>query len=220
MSALFKHSSPHRLLLLFLVCPCAFAQSSGDAIELNLVGNRFAPLDYAELDEQQKVMVQHILEGPRSNVRGPFNTLLRSPEMGDIAQELGAYIRYESVLPATLREMAIIMTAAHWRAEYEWFRHKEAAIEAGLDTTIIDAIAAHRRPARMQADETVLFDFCDELLRTQRVSDRTFAAAIDTFGERGVVDITGTLGYYSLISLILNVDEHPLPDGGSPQFGR
>jgi len=220
MSALIKRFVWHRLMLLFLFCPCAFAQSSGDAIELNLVGNRFAPLEYTDLDAQQRAMVQHILEGPRSNIRGPFNALLRSPVMGDRAQELGAYIRYESVLPATLREMAIIMTAAHWRAEYEWFRHKEAAIEAGLDTTIIDAIAAHRRPARMQADETVLFDFCSELLDTQRVSDRTFAAAVEAFGERGVVDITGTLGYYSLISLILNVDEHPIPDGGSPQFER
>ena len=225
-----KSSSPHRprchrfplyrLTLLLSLCQCAFAQSPDGAIDLDLVGNRFAPLQYAELDEQQKAMVQHILEGPRTSVRGPFNTLLRSPVLGDLAQALGAYIRYESVLPAKLREMAIIMTAAHWRAEYEWFRHREAALAAGLDTAIVDAIAARRRPESMQPDETILFDFCDELLRNQRVSDRTFAAGIDAFGEQGVVDITGTLGYYSLVSLVLNLDEHPLPAGGSPQFGR
>jgi len=208
------------LLLQLLFWPHAFAQAQDAAPELNLVGNRFAPLEYADLDEQQKTMVQHILDGPRPSVRGPFNTLLRSPVMGDTVQELGAYIRYGSVLPATLREMAIIMTAAHWRAEYEWVRHKEAALAAGLDPAIVDAIAVRARPERMQPDEAILFDFCNELLGTQRVSDQTFAAAIDTFGEQGVVDITGTLGYYSLISLILNLDEHPLPAGSSPQFER
>jgi len=196
------------------------AQTSGDPIELNLVGNRFAPLAYTALDEQQRAMVQHILAGPRDGVRGPFNTLLRSPAMGDLVRELGAYIRYGSMLPARLREMAIIMTAAHWRAEYEWYAHRRAALEAGLDTAIVDAIAAHRRPPRMQADEAVLYDFCSELLASQRVSDHAFAAAIDTFGEQGVVDLTGTLGYYGLVSLILNVDEHPLPEGATPQFER
>jgi 4-carboxymuconolactone decarboxylase len=216
----FSHRPKVLLLHLFLLCPCTFAQTSGEPAGLELAGNRFAPLEYAEMDEQQRAMVRHILEGPRSTVRGPFNMLLRSPVMGDLAQELGAYIRYGSVLPDALREMAIIMTAAHWRAEYEWYRHKEAALEAGLDTTIIDAIAARERPARMQPDEAVLFDFCDELLRTQRVSDRVFAAAIEEFGEQGVVDITGTLGYYGFVSLMLNVDEHPLPEGATPQFDR
>ncbi len=198
----------------------AIAQSSSENIELNLIGNRFAPLEYKDLDEQQRTMVQHLRAGPRTGIRGPFNTLLRSPVMGDLAQELGAYIRYGSVLPATLREMAIIMTAAHWRAEYEWYAHKRAALEAGLDPAIIDAIAERRRPAGMQADETALYDFCNELLSTQRVGDNVFAAAIDAFGEQGVVDITGTLGYYSLVSLVLNVDEYPLPEGAAPVFER
>lgn len=189
-----------------------------DELELNLVGNRFAPLEYSDLDDSQQTMVRHILEGPRTAVGGPFNMLLRSPEMGDLAQELGAYVRFNSVLPAALREMAIIMTAAHFRAEYEWYAHKRAALSAGLEPTIVDAIAARRRPSSMQADEVVLYDFCHELLNDYRVSDATFAAAIDAFGERGVVDVTGTLGYYSLVSLLLNVDEHPLPHGATPQF--
>lgn len=191
---------------------------AADEPELNLVGNRFSPLEYSDLDDSQRTMVRHILEGPRTAVRGPFNMLLRSPEMGDLAQELGAYVRFNSVLPAALREMAIIMTAAHFRAEYEWYAHKRAALATGLEPTIVDAIAAHRRPSSMHADEAVLYDFCHELLNDRRVSDATFAAAIDAFGERGVVDVTGTLGYYSLVSLLLNVDEHPLPDGTTPQF--
>jgi len=196
----------------------AQAQNPADQIELDLIGNRFQPLEYAELDEQQRTMVRHILEGPRTAVRGPFNALLRSPEMGDLAQALGAYVRYRSSLPAALREMAIIMTAAHWRAEYEWYAHKRDALAAGLAPAIVDAIGAGRRPAGMQPAEAALYDFCDELLRERRVSDAVFAAAVGIFGEQGVVDLIGTLGYYSLVSMVLNVDEHPLPAGAAPQF--
>ena len=191
---------------------------AAEELELNLTGNRFDPLDYSDLDDSQRTMVRNILEGPRTRVSGPFNMLLRSPEMGDLTQALGAYVRFESVLPARLREMAIIMTGAHWKSEYEWYAHKSLALEAGLDPSIVDAIAAGRRPSDMQPDEAVLYDFCDDLLNEHRVSDDTFAAAIDRFGEQGVVDLTGTLGYYSFVSLMLNVDEHPLPDGATPQF--
>ncbi len=191
---------------------------AAEELELNLTGNRFDPLDYSDLDDSQRTMVRNILEGPRTRVSGPFNMLLRSPEMGDLTQALGAYVRFESVLPARLREMAIIMTGAHWKSEYEWYAHKSLALEAGLDPSIVDAIAAGRRPPGMQPDEAVLYDFCDDLLNERRVSDDTFAAAIDRFGEQGVVDLTGTLGYYSFVSLMLNVDEHPLPDGATPQF--
>ena len=191
---------------------------AAEELELNLTGNRFDPLDYSDLDDSQRTMVRNILEGPRTRVSGPFNMLLRSPEMGDLTQALGAYVRFESVLPARLREMAIIMTGAHWKSEYEWYAHKSLALEAGLDPSIVDAIAAGRRPSDMQPDEAVLYDFCDDLLNEHRVSDETFAAAIDRFGEQGVVDLTGTLGYYSFVSLMLNVDEHPIPDGATPQF--
>jgi 4-carboxymuconolactone decarboxylase len=196
----------------------AQAQTPAEQIELNLVGNRFPALEYAELDEQQRTMVRHILEGPRSGVRGPFNALLRSPEMGDLAQALGAYVRYRSSLPEALREMAILMTAAYWSAEYEWYAHRINALDAGLAPAIIDAIGARRRPASMQPAEAALYDFCNELLHEHRVGDAAFAAAVDIFGEQGVVDLIGTLGYYSLVSMVLNVDEHPLPTGAAPQF--
>ena len=202
--------------LLGLVALEAEAQSAN--MDLDLVGNRFRPLQYAELDEAQKTMVGHILDGPRTAVRGPFNVLLRAPEMGDLAPELGAYVRFRSSLPGSLREMAIIMTAAHWAAEYEWYAHKSAALNEGLDRAIVDAIAAGARPASMQADEAALYAFCDELLNDHHVSDATFAAAIDVFGERAVVEIIGTVGYYSMVSMLLNVDEYPLPDGVAPEF--
>lgn len=202
--------------LLGLIALEAQAQSAN--MDLDLVGNRFRPLEYAELDEAQRAMVGHILDGPRTAVRGPFNVLLRAPEMGDLAQELGAYVRFKSSLPGSLREMAIIMTAAHWAAEYEWYAHKRAALDEGLDPAIVDAIAAGSRPASMQANEAALYAFCDELLNDHHVSDATFAAATGVFGERAVVEIIGTVGYYSMVSMLLNVDEYPLPDGVAPEF--
>ena len=187
-------------------------------LEVTLVGNRFRPLTYAEMSAEQKRMAHNILSGPRGAMGGPFNVLLRSPVMGDIAQELGAYARFGSSLEARLREMAIIMTARYWTAEFEWYAHKRAALEAGLDRAVVDAIAAGRRPAAMQPQETALYDFLDELLNLHRVGDETFAAAVAAFGERGIVDLIGTVGYYSLVSMLLNADEYPLPAGVEPEL--
>ena len=215
------HGIVSSLCFIGLLATLSFSATAQDATgsrDLNLVGNRFEPLEYPELDSAQRTMVENILAGPRDVVRGPFNVLLRSPEMGDLAQELGAYARFGSSLPPTLREMAIIMTARYWSAQYEWYAHKNAALAAGLDPAIIDAIAANRRPQQMQTDEAALYDFCTELLNQHRVSDSTFEAMIDALGERGLVDVIGTVGYYGLVSLALNVDEYPLPDGVEPDF--
>jgi enterochelin esterase-like enzyme len=188
--------------------------------DLNLAGNRFSPLKYTELTASQRRLVQHVLDGPRSAMGGPFNVLLRSPEMGDLVQELGAYARFNSVLPDTIRELAIIMTARHWTAQFEWYAHKNAALAAGLAPGIVDAIAAHERPLIMSPEETVLHEFCIELLNEHRIDEATFQAAVNTFGERGVVDIIGTVGYYSLVSMLLNADEYPMPDGVPAELVR
>ncbi len=180
---------------------------------LNLVGNRFRPLAWDEMTDAQKTMVTNILDGPRNALGGPFNVLLRSPEMGDAAQELGAFARFNATVPGKLRELAIIMTARFWMSHFEWYAHKNAALSEGLDPAIVDAIAAGERPASMDADETVVYDLVNELLHDKRVSDAAFGAAVEAFGERGVVDIVGTVGYYGLVSLVLNTDEYPLPDG-------
>lgn len=194
------------------------AQATVVASDLNLVGNRFRPLTAEELTPAQEAMVESILSGPRTALGGPFNVLLRSPEMGDLAQKLGAYARFNSSLSDTLREMAIIMTARYWTAEFEWYAHKNAALAAGLDSSIVNAIAANERPRRMSADEAALYDFCESLLNEHRVSDDVFAAAIAALGERGVVDVIGTVGYYSMVSMLLNVDEYPLPEGVEPEL--
>jgi len=186
--------------------------------DLHLRGDRFQPLTYDKLTPEQKAMVEHLFAGERGGMNGPFNVTLRSPEMGDLAQKLGAQLRFHSSLPNRLNEMAILMTARFWNAQYEWSAHKKNALTAGLSPAVIESIATGKRPASMQPDEETVYNFGDELLRTREVSDRVFKAAVDRFGERGVVDLTGVMGYYCFVSMMLNIDRYPLPDGEKPEL--
>jgi 4-carboxymuconolactone decarboxylase len=186
--------------------------------KLDLVGDRFKPLTYETMTPEQKQLTDHILNSERKSMGGPFNALLRSPELGDLAQQLGAHIRFRTSLPHRLNEMAIIMTARLWTAQYEWYVHKALALQAGLNPAIADAIAEGKRPPAMQADEEAVYNFCTELLNTRQVSDKTFQAATKAFGERGVVDLIGATGYYQLVSALLNVDRYPLPAGVTPEL--
>jgi 4-carboxymuconolactone decarboxylase len=187
--------------------------------KLDLVGDRFKPLTYEQMTAEQKALTDHIISGPRASMGGPFNALLRSPELGDLAQQLGAYVRFRSSLPRHLNEMAIIMTARVWTAQYEWYVHKQAALTAGLNPAIVAAIAENKRPASMKPDEQALYEFTRELLDTKHVSDATFQNAIKAFGEKGVVDLIGLTGYYGMVSALLNVDRYPLPAGVKPELG-
>ena len=186
--------------------------------DLRLRGDRFRPLTYDKLTPEQKTMVEHLFAGERGGMNGPFNVTLRSPEMGDLAQKLGAQLRFHSSLSNRLNEMAILMTARFWNAQYEWSAHKKNALTAGLSPAVIDAIATGKRPNPMQADEEAVYNFGDELLRTREVSDAAFKAVVDKFGERGVVDLTGVMGYYCFVSMMLNIDRYPLPDGEKPEL--
>jgi 4-carboxymuconolactone decarboxylase len=186
--------------------------------DLRLRGDRFQPLTYDKLTPEQKAMVEHLFAGERGGMNGPFNVTLRSPEMGDLAQKLGAQLRFHSSLPNRLNEMAILMTARFWNAQYEWSAHRKNALAAGLNPAVIEAIATGKRPGSMQPDEEAVYNFGDELLRTREVSDTAFKGARDKFGERGVVDLTGVMGYYCFVSMMLNIDRYPLPDGEKPEL--
>ena len=208
----------HAAAIVPFLMVATMAQTPGSSVKL--VGDRFKPLTYGEMTPAQRAMTDHILAGERGAMGGPFNVLLRSPEIGDAAQQLGAQVRFHSSLPRKLNELAIIITARHWTAHYEWYAHKRAALQAGLDPSIVDAVAAGRRPASMQPDEEAVYAFCTELLQTRQVSDATFRAAVNAFGERGVVDMIAVTGYYQLVSMVLNVDRYPLPDGVKPELTR
>lgn len=207
-----------------LLCVCALAaglaaaQTKPTTSNLGLKGDRFKPLIYDEMTPEQKAMVDHLLAGERTGVGGPFNVLLRSPEMGDLGQQMGATMRFHSALPPNVRETVIILTARWWMAEYEWNAHKRAALQNGVSPAIVDAIATGKRPAGLDSQMEAAYNFVTELYKTRRVSDATFQVAKEKFGERGVVDIIGLTGWYNLVSEALNVDRYPLPDGARPEL--
>jgi len=203
------------LIVFTLIAAQAQAPSAQD---IKLVGDRFKPLNWDEMTPEQKTMMEHLVSGERRGAGGPFNVLLRSPEMGDLAQQFGASMRFHSSLPRKLNEMAIIITARHWTAQYEWSAHRSAAAQAGLNESVIQAIAAGKRPGSMDADETIIYNFATELLNTKQVSDPVFKAVKDKFGERGVVDLIGVMGYYQFVSMLLNVDRYPLGEGVKPEL--
>jgi 4-carboxymuconolactone decarboxylase len=178
---------------------------------------RFPTLTPDTMTEEQRAVADAIQSGPRgSGLRGPFNALLRSPQLCDAVQRVGAYVRFGSSIPAALNELAICMAGRKWGAQYEFYAHRRLGIEAGLSTVILDAIALGRRPADMSGDETLVYEFVTELLSTGEVSDGRYRPVIDRFGERGVMDLVGAVGYYSLVSMVLNVAQVPLPEGETP----
>jgi 4-carboxymuconolactone decarboxylase len=188
---------------------------------------RFKPIPLENLTPEQRVLADAIRSGPRGALKnsaaakpgplgGPFNVWLRSPGVGNIIQSLGAEIRFRSSLPPQLNELAILVTARRWTSQYEWFAHHRLALEAGLDPAIGADIAQGRRPKKMSKDEAIVHDFSRELHDTQGVSDAHYKAALDRFGERGVMDLIAVNGYYVLVSMCLNVDRTPLPGGAQP----
>jgi 4-carboxymuconolactone decarboxylase len=203
-------------LCALLIASFVFAQARQatiDTANLGLVGDRFKPMTWDQMDEQQRKMTMDILTGPRRGLGGPFNVLVRSPEMGDLAMKFGEYSRFRPTVPAKLRELAIIVTARHWTSHFEWNAHRNAAAQAGLSADIITAIANRKRPTGMQPDEEAVYNFTTELLENKQVSDATFKSVKDKFGEKGIVDIIGIMGWYQMVSMVLNVDRYPLPAG-------
>jgi len=178
---------------------------------------RFEPLQPGNMTAEQKRVADAIQSGPRGQgLRGPFNALLRSPDLADRLQKVGEYIRFRSSLPAKLNELAILIVARKWTAQFEWYAHRGFAMKAGLDPAIAAAIAEGRKPERMPEDESAIYAFCTELLETTEVADPAYENVRRRFGEQGVIDLIGAIGYYSTVSMVLNVDRYPLPEGVEP----
>ncbi len=177
---------------------------------------RFAPLATEEMSPAQREVAEAILSGPRGGLGGPFQAWLRSPVLADRLQKVGEYLRFSSAVPARLNELAILITARAWDAQYEWFAHHRLAMAAGLDPAVAAEIAEGRRPSGLRPDEAVVYDFCTELRGARRVSDATLAAARALLGDQGVIDLIAVSGYYDIVSMTLNVAEVPLPGDRAP----
>jgi len=153
-------------------------------------------------------------------LRGPFNALLYSPVLGEASQRLGEAIRFEGNLPPQLRELAILTMATHWQAQYEWWAHERVALEVGLGSDIIAGIKAGALPDSADSTQHLIYGFAQELLTHHHVSDERYQKAVDKLGESGVVELVILLGYYTLISMTLNVFKVPLPTGEALPFGE
>src|SRR5688500_17201649 len=175
-----------------------------------------------DMTPAQRKLRDAIASGPRGRLimNGPFGCFLHAPEYGHQAQALGAFVRFKTSLPPRLSEFAILTTARLWRAQYEWHAHAPMAERAGVLPATIRDLRAGRRPARAPADELARYDFIKELYRTRRVSDVSYRRVNKLLGDAGTVELVGILGYYSLISMTLNVFRAAIPDDAPLPFAE
>jgi len=181
-----------------------------------MVGDRFPKLNPETLNEPQRRAAAEILKQSISGLGGPWNVMLRSPEMAHRLTQLLDYLRFKTSLPPRLNEFAILITARHWSSQFEWWAHHPLATKAGLSEAVMVDLAQGRRPEAMQPDEAIVYDFCTELHSTHFVSDDTFRKAKEMLGERQVVDLVAVSGTYTVVSMLLNTGEVLPTDGSRP----
>ncbi len=176
---------------------------------MNDENDRMPPIPRERMDEVQRAAADELAAGPRKGVKGPFVPLLRSPQLMARLQKVGEYLRFESALPRRVNELVTLVVARAWTQQFEWGVHAPSAVAAGTSQDTIDALREGRRPAAMSREEEIAYDFTAELLERRGVSDATYRACADTFGERGVIDLVALAGYFTTISMVLNVAHTP-----------
>ena len=176
-----------------------------------------------KLTPAQRALLDSIRSGPRggsTTIRGPFAVFLHAPAFGELAQQLGGHCRFKTAVPPRLSEFAILATAKLWCAQYEWFAHVPQAERAGVKAETIRDLHKGRVPKSAPKDERAIYDFVQELYKTRRVSDKTYARVRNLLGEAATVEFVGILGYYVLISMILNVFRMSPPEGEPLPFAE
>lgn len=190
---------------------------------------RFAPLTLDQLTDAQKQAAEQLLAGAKradgpggrymassGQFPGPYNFLLRSPELAMRWRQLTEYIRFETSVPLRLNELAILIQARFWTAQFEWWAHYPLALRAGLPQSVADDLKVGKRPSGMQPDEEAVYDFCVEMMHDHRIGDATFAKLKAQFTEQQIVDLVAVTGCYATVSMILNTIEAPIPTGEEP----
>jgi len=168
--------------------------------------------------EEQKKAAEEFLAARKVPVFGPFEPMMHSPAVMNLARSMGDYLRYHSSIGNTLSELVILITAREWSQDYEWHVHYPIALKAGIGKDAANAIADGRRPTGMSADEEIVYDFTTELLKNKRISDATFNRADQRFGKRGVVDMAAIAGYYTFLAMELNMARYEF--SGEPRLSR
>jgi 4-carboxymuconolactone decarboxylase len=178
--------------------------------------SRMAALAPDQLSPEQK-RVHDAIAGPRGGtVRGPFAVWLRLPAVADAANQLGNSIRLHGKLDRRLFELAILIVARHWTAQYEWFVHEKDARAAGLSEEVVLAIRERRTPASAKPDEKLVYDLVSELQDTKTISLRTYDAALALLGDDLLIELVTTVGFYTTAAMMINAFDAPVPDGSKP----
>lgn len=177
--------------------------------------DRYPPIAPADWTETQRKYAQPLLDGPRKAVISPFVPLLRSPELMDLVQATGEYLRYRSAIGVRLTELAILITARFWNQQVEWAIHAPIAAREGVDQSIIENLRLGQPPRFDRADEQCVFDCVTELLEHKSLSDETHIRAQALFGDQGVIDLFGVAGYYTLLSIVMNGAQTTVPETGA-----
>ncbi len=174
---------------------------------------RLPPVSPESYDEAQKGALEDFIATRKVGFTGPWHVFIRSPELLTHAQRMGEYLRYRCKLSGRISEFVILLVARDWTQDYEFGTHRKHGLKAGLTEAIVGAIAEGRRPEALDEELSAVWDFVTELQRSRRVSDTSYARALALFGEQGVVDLAGIVGYYSLLALTMNVARVPPPEG-------
>ena len=169
------------------------------------------PIAAEDMTEAQTAAVAELAAVRGIVPRGPWIPLLRSPEVLGRTRAMGDYLRYDTSLPPQLSEFLILLTAREWSQRYEWAAHYPIALDAGIDPEIVNAVAEGRVPEHMTDDQAILHALFAELIGTNQVSDETYGRAVAAFGERGVIDAVGIIGYYTLLAMVMNTARTPVP---------
>lgn len=175
---------------------------------------RLPPMAHEAMDARQRETADALIAGPRKGVYGPFVPLLRSPVLLDRVAKLGEYLRFESVLGAAVREFAICVASRHVGNQFEWVMHAPLAIAAGVSADAIESLRLGARPTGLSGELEAVLDFTRELLHTHGASEPTYASALAQFGEPGVVELTTLVGYFVMVSWVMNVAHTPAQDAG------
>lgn len=177
---------------------------------------RLRQLSYEELAPEVKPLADDILKVSSAALGGPYNALLRSPDMARRCFDLLDYLRFKTSVNKRLNEFAILIQARLSNAQYEWWAHEPIARRAGLSEAVMADLRACRRPAAMQEDERLVFDFCIQLSLNHRVPDAVWQALVDRMGEQVAVDLTVLSGTYVMVSMLLNATQVGIPGSGAP----
>jgi 4-carboxymuconolactone decarboxylase len=170
---------------------------------------RLPMIAFEQMSDAQRAAAQALIDGPRKGVYGPFLPLLRSPELLDRMAKVGEYLRFGSTLGERVRELATCAAARHVSNQFEWRMHEPLARKAGVAEATLQALRTGAQPRHLPPDEEAALDVAFELLRNHGVCDATWNAALAQFGEQGAVELVSLVGYFVMVSWLMNVARTP-----------